>query len=588
MDFVVDTTVFLAAAILVVPIFRRLGLGDVLGFLCAGLLIGPSGIGFVRDPDSVLHFAEIGVVFLLFVIGLELQPSRLWVFRHLMFGLGTLQLLLTNAIFAAIGRMVGLDWPAAIAIGGALALSSTAFVLQLMGERKELMLPHGRAAFGVLLLQDIAVIPLLALIEMLGDGDEFLFNMGQLLEVAELLVRFLALIIVGRYLLRYLLRFIASLRHSQLFLATALFILVGSGLVFEAVGLSMGLGAFTAGVLLADSEFRPQLEADILPFKGLLLGLFFIAVGMSANLALLLSDWPSVLFIVACLVVVKWIILVPLGYLFGLRETGPRRFGILLAQGGEFAFVLLTPALARGLVTEEIYDMLVLSVTLSMFCTPLLFLAESKWRKSRKHSGSDEPFDVIDADEPRIIIAGFGRVGQIIARVLHARGIPFVAMDANPDQVAFVRRYGNEVYYGDASRPDVLEMAGLADAEIFICAISDQEASLSLVEYLRRHYPDLEVYARARNRTHEIELRALGAKIAVRDTLHSSLQVAENVLLGLGFTSSDARETVKIFRQHDAKTLDQQFEVRDDEDAVFKEVMEATRQLKYLFEQDRK
>ena len=333
MSLILEAAVFLAAAIVVVPLFRRLGLGDVLGFLCAGVLIGPSGLAIIDDPDDVLHFAELGVVFLLFIIGLELQPARLWVFRNLMFGLGTLQLLITNAVFAGIARFFGLDWPAAIVIGGALALSSTAFVLQLMGEEKELLLPHGRAAFGVLLLQDIAVIPLLALMRMLSAEEGVVFDLQDVREVAMLFLTFGLVVLAGRYILRYLLRAIASLRHHEMFLATALFMVVGSGLLFEELGLSMGLGAFTAGVLLADSEFRHQLETDIIPFKGLLLGLFFIAVGMSANLGVLESNWAGVLFVVFCLVVVKWLILLPLGYLFGLRESSPLRLGTPAGSG---------------------------------------------------------------------------------------------------------------------------------------------------------------------------------------------------------------------------------------------------------------
>jgi monovalent cation:proton antiporter-2 (CPA2) family protein len=588
MNIIAQATVFLAAAILIVPIFRRLGLGDVLGFLCAGLLIGPSALGVIDDPDNVLHFAELGVVFLLFIIGLELQPARLWVFRHLMFGLGSLQVLVTMMVFAWIARLVGFDWSAAITIGAALSLSSTAFVLQLMGEQKELLLPHGRAAFGVLLLQDMAVIPLLALIGMLSADEAFVFDSEQVVDMLRLIGTLVVALIACRYILRYLLRFVVSLRHPELFLATALFTVVGTGLLFENIGLSMGLGAFAAGVLLADSEFRHQLQADIVPFKGLLLGLFFMAVGMSADIGVLIANWQGVIFVAFLLVVGKWLLLLPLGYLFGLRDTGPRRFGILLAQGGEFAFVMLTPALNLGLIDSTTYDILVLGVTLSMFCTPFLFLAEYRWRQSRNLAEDERPYDTIPDQDPKVVVAGFGRFGQIIARVLHARGVPFVAIDADPEQVEFVRRYGNKVYYGDVSRFDVLRAAGIEKAEVFVCAIGDPEVSLRVARHLRREFPRLKVYARARNRQHAIALRAVGAQVIMRDTLLSSLQIAESVLTGLGFSDEDAEATVRIFKDHDEELLDRQYAVRDDEEAVFKHAKSAAEQLKYLFEEDTK
>lgn len=587
MNMTAEAAVFLAAAILVVPVFRRLGLGDVVGYLCAGLLIGPFSLALIDDVERVLHFAEIGVVFLLFVIGLELQPTRLWVFRRLMFGMGTLQLLSTMAVFSVIARLAGADWPAAVTIGGALALSSTALVSQLLSEQKELMMPHGRAAFGVLLLQDIAVIPLMALVGVLSSEEVFAFSWQQVMDFLLLLLKFGLAVFLGRLFLRYLLHAIASFRHTELFTATALFMVVGSGLLFEEIGLSMSLGAFTAGVLMADSEYRHQLEANIIPFKGLLLGLFFIAVGMSANLDVLVAKPLMILFVTVCLVLGKWLILMPIGYLFGLRDSHPRRLGILLAQGGEFAFVLLTPAVLSGLIEKQVYDMLVLSVTLSMICTPLLFFAEARWRASQNYEVQTRPFDEVEEITPRIIIAGFGRVGQIVARVLNSRGISFLALDSDPEQIDFVQRFGNKVYYGDACHLGFLEAAGIGRAEIFVCAIGDVDASMRIAEQVRGNYPDVKYYARARNRQHAMALRELGAKVFMRETFLSSLFIAEEVLKGIGLDDGDARNTVDLFKHHDEETLDQQYAIRDNEEELVQMTKESAEQLKYLFEKDR-
>jgi monovalent cation:proton antiporter-2 (CPA2) family protein len=582
-----EAVIFLAAAMLVVPLFRRLGLGDVLGYLCAGVLVGPSGFALIAQPDDVLHFAEIGVVFLLFVIGLELQPSRLWVFRRLMFGLGTLQLLSTMAVFACVSKWLGYSWPASIAVGGALALSSTAFVFQLMGEKKELLLPHGRAAFGVLLLQDMAVIPLVALTSMLIDGQSPSLQQGQIVDFVLVLAKLGAVLVVGRYLLRYALRVIVAFRHRELLTAASLLLVIGSGLLFEQLGLSMGLGAFAAGVLMADSEYRHQLEADIIPFKGLLLGLFFIAVGMSVNTAVLFAEPVRIAVLTLGLVSIKWLIVYGLAWVFGLRDSSPIRLGILLAQGGEFAFVLLMPAFVGGLIQQELYQTLVLVVTLSMICTPLLFAAEASWRNSRLKAEPEPEYDVIEAAANKILLVGFGRVGQIVARVLHSRNIPFVALDSDPKQIEFVRKFGNKVYYGDACRADILEAAGIGRAEIFVCAIGNIEDSMRIAEYVRKQHPDVKFFARARNRQHALALRALGADVFIRDTFLSSLSMAKSVLQGLGLSEAEARKTTDMFRQHDEQTLDKQFAVREDDEAVVQLAKDSQEQLKYLFEEDK-
>jgi monovalent cation:proton antiporter-2 (CPA2) family protein len=585
-DLFLDVAIFLGAATIIIPVFRHLGLGDVLGYLGAGLVIGPWGTGFVSNPEAILHFAEVGVVFLLFIIGLELKPSRLWAFRKLLFGLGSLQVLITLAAIAIVARLLDQDWTTAIIIGCALSLSSTAFVLQLMAERKELMQPHGRAAFAILLFQDIAVVPMLALTSAFSNDSTLAVDAGAYLEFGRALLILAAYILAGRYLLRPLFRFIANVEAHEVFTAAALLLVLGSGLLLESLGLSMGLGAFLAGVLVADSEFRHQLEADIVPFKGLLLGLFFMAVGMSANLGLLLSDPLLVLTITAGLVAGKWMVLYPLARIFGLTESCPRRMAFLLAQGGEFAFVIMAAAVAGQILGAEIYDLLVLVVTLSMITTPILVALEDKLRTAKSSDEGQQPYDTIEVDESHVVIAGFGRFGQIIARVLTAQGIPYTALDKDPSQVDLVRRYGNKIYYGDAADLHLLKSARVATARLFILAVGNMETSVRIAERLKQYYPSLRIYARARNRTHALALRAIGCEVIMRDTLLSSLFVAEQVLIGLGHQPDEAQKLVEVFRAHDDETLDQQFAIRHDEEAVIQSSVDAASELKFLFQSD--
>jgi monovalent cation:proton antiporter-2 (CPA2) family protein len=581
-----EVAIFLGAATIIVPVFRHLGLGDVLGYLGAGFVIGPWGAGFVENPDAILHFAEVGVVFLLFVIGLELQPSRLWAFRKLLFGLGALQVLITLAAIAIVSRFLNQEWTTAIIIGCALSLSSTAFVLQLMAERKELLMPHGRAAFGILLFQDLAVVPILALTSAFSTDATMVIGPSGYLEFGRGLLILCGYVLAGRYLLRPLFRFIANVEAHEVFTAAALLLVIGSGLLLEWVGLSMGLGAFLAGVLVADSEFRHQLEADIVPFKGLLLGLFFMAVGMSANLGLLLREPLLILLITAGLVIGKWIILYPLARLFGLTGTSPRRMAFVLAQGGEFAFVILAAATAGQILAKETADLLVLVVTLSMVSTPLLIAVEARWRNRTTSDDSTPSYDTIEEQDSRVVIAGFGRVGQIIARVLTAQGISYTALESNPSQVELVRRYGNKIYYGDATQLHLLESAKVANARLFVLAIGNVKTSVRIAEHLKQHYPGIRVYARARNRNHAMALHELGCEVIMRDTFLSSLFVAQQVLVGLGHDQVEAENRVEIFREHDTETLEQQFAIRDDEDALVQSSVDAANELRFLFQSD--
>jgi monovalent cation:proton antiporter-2 (CPA2) family protein len=579
-----EALIYLAAAVIAVPIFKRLGFGAVLGYLAAGILIGPSILKLITNPESVLHFAELGVVLLLFIIGLELQPSRLWALRRHVFGWGSFQLLVTGGILAAGIAVLGVSVKAAIALGLVLALSSTAFALQSLAERKELTTRQGRSAFTILLFQDIAVVPLLAIVPMLGvsqagaggsmDWLLFLRGIGVLV----------AMVVVGRILLRYVLRIMAQTDVREILTATALLTALGAALIVQAAGLSMALGAFIAGMLLADSEYRHQLEADIEPFKGLLLGLFFIAVGMSVNLGLLLEDPVSVIGLTILLVVVKAAVLYMLGRLQGLKADQARSLAIYLSQGGEFAFVILGVAVTSGVIDMRISEQIIVVVTLSMMATPvLLFLNDLLCaRGDDKDREYERPVD----EENPVIIAGFGRFGQIIARTLRACGIRFTALDKSPAQVDFVREYGNKIYYGDATRLDLLRAAKAEKARLIVVATDDMADTLKIVELARTHFPNLKIFARARNRNHVYQLMDAGAHFIRRETFHSALRLTEDVLEGLGVSRREAERKVERFREHDRKRLYAGLKYHNNPQRMREMAKTAEEELKALFAED--
>lgn len=579
MNFLADALLFFGAALIVVPLCKRLGLSAVLGYLAAGLLIGPPGLGLIGNADEVLHFAELGVVLLLFIIGLELQPRRLWVMRRAVFGLGSLQVLASTAVIAAALLLLGVAGAAALLMGFALALSSTAFVLQLLGEQKKLHHAHGRAAFGVLLLQDVAVIPVLALVNVLavtGAAAHAPLDPWGLLAVA-------AGAVAARWLLRPVLRWVALSGIHELFTAAALALVIGAALAMASVGLSMALGAFIAGLVVADSPYRHLLETDVNPFKGLLLGLFFIAVGMSVNLDLLGAEPLTVAGLTIGLMLVKALVLLPLARLYGLNWADALRTALALSQGGEFAFVLLTAGVVGGLVAERAADLAVLSVTLSMAATPLVVaLGERLLREP----DVDRPYDQVDTRDNQVVIAGFGRVGQIVARVLTMRHIPFTGLEVNPHQVDFVRRFGHEIFYGDATRLDLLQAANVASARALVVAVGNVEASLRIVEQVRDTCPGVAILARATNRDHEMQLRELGVDFVLRDTLLSSLGLASELLQRLGMSVPAAEAAVAQFRQHDAETLLKQLAVFKDADALRRTTLDAQDELTQLFSED--
>jgi len=585
MSLLAQIAIFLAAAVIAIPIFRYFKLGSVLGYLAAGIIIGPSCLGLISKVDATEHIAEFGIVLLMFVIGLELQPSRLWVMRKPIFGLGLAQVLVTT-LGVGSAAYFGFEqtWQSALVIGFGLSMSSTALVLQLLAERGQLNSQYGRSAFSILLFQDIAVLPALALLPLLG-GVAAVKSAGP---AGWLVVKFLAVlttvVIGGRYVLRPMLRIVAATRVSEAFTAAGLLVVIATALLVSQVGLSLSLGAFLAGVLLADSEFRHELEADIEPFKGLLLGLFFITVGMSANLQLVREKPLTLLGLTLGFMLVKVAVLRGIGRLFGLPNTAGRGLAFSLPSGGEFAFVLFGLAASLGVMNDEIAELLVLVVTGSMILSPMLLLIHDALFK--KKETDDRPFDTPEELYPKVIIAGFGRFGQIVGRILSAKRISFTALESSQTAVDFLRRFGNQVFYGDASRLELLRAAHAENAEVFVLAIDDVEASVRTAELIRKHFPHLKIFARARNRQHAFRLMDLDVRYTIRETLASSLELSEKVLETLGLSKSKAVETVRRFRTHDEITMAKQQAVKDDENKFQQTTRESAEQLRQLFESD--
>ena len=587
MSLLQESVIYLLAAIATVSISRRLGFGSVLGYLAAGIIIGPFGFGFIKDPEHILHFAELGVVLLLFIVGLELQPSRLWVLRKMVFGLGSAQVVVSAAALSVLAWFYGLGLTAAIVTGLILALSSTAFVLQMLAEKKQLGASHGRAAFSILLFQDLAAIPLIAILPMLGASSvaEKGFDMAGAGIAAATLA---ALILGGRYLLRPVLHIAAGSKIPEIFTATALLVVIGAALLMQFAGMSMVLGAFIAGMLLADSEYRHQLEADIAPFKGLLLGLFFIAVGMSVNIGLLIEAPGRIVIIVAALMLTKAIVLMPLARRFGLCDwPSAAKLAVVMSQGGEFAFVMFGIAARERLLPAEQIDELVLAVALSMLLTPFAYMyIETITKKARLAKQPD--YDEMDDQHHDVIIAGFGRVGQIVGRLLRVAERPFTALEIDSSQVDVVRRYGSVVHFGDASRLDLLRAAGAEHAKIFVLAIDDIEASTRTAAAVVKHFPNLKIVARVRNRRHGHALMDLGVEHIFRETLLSSIALSETVLTNLGVDEQKAHHITTMFRERDARLLIEQHAIYHSEEDLIQSVKDTANELETLLKDDRR
>jgi len=551
--FLQQALVYLGAGVIAVPLFKRLGLGSVLGFLAAGMAIGPWGLKLVTHPEAILHFAEFGVVLLLFLVGLELNPQRLWQMRRPIFGMGAVQVAGTAAAVAALGWALGQSFTIALVAGMGFAMSSTAIALATLQERRLLATPGGQAGFSVLLFQDLAVIPLALLLALLAPerAREGLDWMAAARAVAMIAL----LIAAGHFLLRPLLRIIANTGQREIFVGFALLLVLGVAALMESVGLSMALGAFLAGVMLADSEYRHELELDIEPFKGLLLGLFFIAVGMSIDLGLFVRTPLLVLGLALGIVALKVMLLYPIARFFGYcAPSDALVFALGLSQAGEFAFVLF--AAAGEILPRPAFDLLNAGVAASMLTTPFLMMLFERVLAPRLAMGTERAPDVVEEANP-VVVAGFGRFGQVVTRVLNGLRLRATVIDHDPNQIELVRRFGTKAYYGDATRLDLLEKAGIAQARLLVVALDDPEAALRLVRRVRERYPELKIIARAHARSDAFEYVDLGIP-AVRETFGSALDAAEAALRALDFGPMAARRVVTRFRRHDEDMLAQQ------------------------------
>ena len=583
----IDALIYLAAAVICVPLAKRFGLGSVLGYLIAGAAIGPWGFRFIEDVESTLHFSEFGVVLMLFVIGLELEPKRLMAMRKSVFGAGLLQVLLCGGALAVGAMMFGLTWKAALVVGAALALSSTAIAVATMTERNFLPTPTGQAGFAILLFQDIAAIPLLAVVPLLGVQTLAHPDPGWLAAL-KAFGAIACVIVIGLYLTRPLLRIIAATDLREVFTAFALLLVIGISQVMLLARLSMGLGAFLAGVLLASSEYRHALETDIEPFKGLLLGLFFISVGMAIDFGLLISQPVLVVSLVLGFLLVKILALWTVARIIDISKKQRWLFALLLSQGGEFAFVVFGAARISGVLTREWEALLTMAVALSMATTPLLLIVHDWWMARLEcKQGEKDDADVIDEKDASVIIAGFGRFGQIVGRLLMANGVRAVVLDHDPDQIELLRKFGNKVFYGDATRLDLLHAAGARDATLLVNAIDDVEDSLQLTDLVRENFPNLKIIARARNVTHYVELRQRGVEIVERETFESALLAGRHALEVMGFDRFRARDMANIFRRHNIRVTEAMIPHFDDDDRLVSAAKAGRDELEEQFAKDR-
>ena len=586
--------IYLAAAVLAVPIARLLGLGAIIGYLGAGIVIGPWGLGLVTEPQALLEFAEFGVVLMLFLVGLELEPRRLWAMRRPIFGGGSVQLLGSAGLMAGIALLAGVPGPWAVVAGLGLGMSSTAIGLGALAERNLMGTRSGQGVLSVALLQDIAAIPVLALVPLLAAGQAGANAApGQAgWAAARALAVVAAIIFGGRLLLRPALRWIAGSRTPEIFTAAALLLVVATAALMQGVGLSMALGAFLAGVLLAESEYRRALETDIEPFKGLLLGLFFIAVGMSIDFAVVLAHPGLMAAVVLGFLLFKAAVLWGLARATGLPLVERPVYLILLAQGGEFGFVVFQAAAQAGVIDAATSSFLVAAVALSMLLTPLLLLAADRWWVPRlvakaARQGPPRPAEISELQHAPVIIAGFGRYGQVVGRLLNASGLSATVLEHDAEQVETVRRFGWRVFYGDATRLDLLRTAGAAQARVLVLAIDDVEQSLAVAALARAHFPQLTVVARARNVTHFLRLRQLGVTLIEREMLDSSLLSGRKVLELMGWQPHAARNQALRFRQHSIEQIEQMLPHLGDEQKLIALAKQGRQQLEQVWAQER-
>lgn len=571
-----QTFIYLLAAVLSVPLAKRLGLGSVLGYLLAGVAIGPFGFGFVgTDGEELMHVAEFGVVMMLFLIGLELRPAMLWQMRGPVLGLGGAQVIGTTVAVAIIAGWFGLSWQVAITIGFVIAMSSTAIVLQLLNEKGIARTSGGRAAFSVLLFQDIAVIPILAVLPLLatfppaGGGHTSASAIGHLpawQAGVVMLAAVAAVIIAGRFFLRRIFRWVAASQLREIFTATALLLVVGIALLMQKVGPSPALGAFLAGVVLAESEYRHQLETDIEPFKGLLLGLFFIAVGAGIDFRLIAGQPSTVAALVVGVLVVKFAVLLALSRYSRLEPTQRYLFAFALAQGGEFAFVLCSFAAQNGVLTPDVSNLLIASVALTMAAAPVLFTINDRLVQPRFASvlREREPDEIDERDNP-VLVAGVGRFGHIVARLMRLNGFGTTVLDHDAEQVETLGRFGIKSYYGDATRLDLLRTAGAERAKLFVIAVDQEEQALRIVDLIHENFPNLRILARATSRQHSYELLRRGVHDVYRETFGSAVDLSVDALQALGMPEERALRAAQIFREHDNASVREMADVDEND-----------------------
>ncbi|WP_108700541.1 glutathione-regulated potassium-efflux system protein KefB [Phytobacter sp. SCO41] len=582
-DLLLAGVLFLFAAVVAVPLAARLGIGAVLGYLLAGIAIGPWGLGFISDVDEILHFSELGVVFLMFIIGLELNPSKLWALRRSIFGVGAAQVLMSAAVLAGLLMLTQFSWQAAVIGGIGLAMSSTAMALQLMREKGMNRSESGQLGFSVLLFQDLAVIPALALVPLLaGNGDDH----PDWVKIGIKVLVFAGVLVGGRYLLRPVFRFIAASGVREVFTAATLLLVLGSALFMDALGLSMALGTFIAGVLLAESEYRHELEIAIDPFKGLLLGLFFISVGMALNLGVLYTHLLWVLASVAVLVAVKTGVLYSLARIYGLRSSERMQFAGVLSQGGEFAFVLFSSASSQRLFHNDQMALLLVTVTLSMMTTPALMKLIDKLLSRRFNQPEDEDeMPWVDDDKPQVIVVGFGRFGQVIGRLLMANKMRITVLERDISAVNLMRKYGYKVYYGDATQLELLRSAGAEEAQSIVITCNDPEDTMKLVELCQQHFPQLKIMARARGRVEAHELLQVGVTQFSRETFSSALELGRKTLISVGMHPHQAHRAQLHFKRLDMRMLRELMPVHTDTMQISR-VREARRELEEIFQRE--
>ena len=551
----------LGAAVVAVPLFKRLGLGSVLGYLAAGLAIGPYGLALVTDSHSIIHIAEFGVVMFLFVIGLEMKPSHLWGLRRQIFGLGSLQVVISAILLTIVGTLFGASWEVSFICASGFVLTSTAIVMQVLGERQELATPRGQRIVSILLFEDLLIVPLLALVEFLApgtpDGAAHATPLWQTIGIA--LLSLSALVAAGLWVLNPLFRVLAASRAREVMTAAALLVVLGAGLLMEMGGLSMAMGAFVAGVLLSESSFRHQLEADIEPFRGLLLGLFFLGVGMSLDLKVVAENWGIIVSGVIALMVVKGLCVYGVARLARSNHADALDRALLMAQGGEFAFVLYAAAANAGVIDATVNANMTAIIVLSMAITPLILILHRRFAAQPAQTREADTFD----EHHPILVVGMGRFGQIVNSMLQMSSHSTTVIDLDPTTVAGLNRYGTKTHFGDASRPELLLTAGIENARLLVIAIDNREQALSIARFAREVNPNIDIVARAYDRLHTFDLYQAGANEIVRETFDAAIRAGKRALERLGMSRDDAEKVGKIFYRHDRHGMIEQARVYD-------------------------